>query len=46
MPELVVSELTQAEIEHMRRERDEDDQALNDDEQVLADNAADVIELA
>jgi AraC-like DNA-binding protein len=46
LPELVVCELTQAEIEHMRREEDEDDQVHNDDEQVSADDAADVIELA
>jgi AraC-like DNA-binding protein len=46
LPELVVSELTQAEIEHMRLAGDEDDQGLKDDEHVSADDADDVIELA
>lgn len=39
LPELVVSELTQAEIEQLRRTEDEDDQ-------VPVDDAAEVIELA
>jgi len=46
LPELVVSELTQAEIDHMRREEHEDEQVLNDDEQAPTDDAAEVIELA
>lgn len=46
LPELVVRELTQAEIEHMRREADEDEQANNGDEQVTVDDADEVIELA
>jgi AcrR family transcriptional regulator len=46
LPELVVSELTQAEIEHIRREEHEDDEAFIDDEQLSASDAGDVIELA
>lgn len=46
LPELVVSELTHAEIEHMRRGEDEDDQASNDNEPVPIDNTEDVIKLA
>lgn len=46
LPELVVRELTEAEIEHMRREEGEDDQVLNNDDQASADDTADVIELA
>jgi AraC-like DNA-binding protein len=46
LPELVVSELTQAEIEYMRRAEDGDDHVPNDDRQVFADDADEVVELA
>jgi len=46
LPELVVRELTQAEIEDMRREENEDEPANNDDDQVTIDDADEIVELA
>lgn len=46
LPELVVRELTQAEIENMRREENEDEPANNGDDQVTIDDADEIVELA
>jgi AraC-like DNA-binding protein len=46
LPELVVRELTQAEIEDMRREENEDEPANNGDDQVTIDDADEIVELA
>lgn len=45
LPELVVSELTQGEIEQMRGKEDEEEHVFDEDEQVPADDAEEIIEL-
>ena len=45
LPELVVSELTQGDIEQMRGKEDENEHVFDEDDQVPADDAEEIIEL-